>query len=210
MSKFIFKEGCVNIKPTKRTGFTFIYAIIFLIISVSIITSAVDINNSLHNETLNESFRIVTNVSIEEAKFAQVINNVNIRVPEINRYLEWYNNFSDLDYEVVSRNRTTILKVGALEGNIRGYVIANEKYVIDPFDCDKRTYSCEFQINGVRTGKLSHFDRQQEPKEFNINNDYKLVVNDIYFDYCDGKKVCDYYYEAYNLVSVTLIVEPER
>ena len=61
-----------------------------------------------------------------------------------------------------------------------------------------------FRINGIPTKRIYSLDINDPDKQttFSINNDYSIQIKSITFDYCDRKKFCDIYYEAYEVVEV--------
>ena len=99
------------------------------------------------------------------------------------------------------------MKKGLFYKGFNGHMINGKRYIIELLACDRRSKSCSFMINGdVVTKNIFLSDKEKEGKQvgFDLDGDYMLVINSIRFDYCDNKRICDYDYEAYDLVDIAV------
>lgn len=178
---------------------TILYTILILVISISFVIAAVSVNNKINNTLINET---------EKPKLATVVNGKSIFDDSYTKiYLSHYNNFSDVNFREIKDGSiiSALMKVGNFNHKHEGFIINNKKYVFDLIACDRETESCEFRINGMRTGKI-HLDVDKGPVNFNINGEYKVKVNSIRYHICDPDlPVCDKRYEAYDLVNVSIV-----
>jgi len=123
------------------------------------------------------------------------------------KYMQWMNNFEDIEYEKISGDTSTTLTVRNKIDNIKGYEINKQGFVIHLLSCDPHSYSCSFRINGVPTGNL--FPTGKGKNTFNINNNYELRVESITIDYCMGWRYCDLDRDAYDIVDVVVKLKGE-
>ena len=96
------------------------------------------------------------------------------------------------------------LRIGNFDHELNGLILDTKKYVIDLAACDERTKGCILKINGVDTYKIYADNTNKEQNTFDINDDYVIKINSIIFDFCDNKRFCDTYFEAYDLVNVSI------
>ncbi|NQV09131.1 hypothetical protein HQ529_04730 [Candidatus Woesearchaeota archaeon] len=172
-------------------------------INETIVQEFVPINKS------NQSITIVdTNITIKEG-LAKVYNGdiLNYDRNFEKKYLEVYNNFSDIEFSRISETAPVDMKVGAVNKNIKGLNINNKTYAIHLIACDQHYNSCNFRINGVPTRKIysSELSKSGVQKNFRFDEDYELEIKSIKFKFCDNRRFCDYYYESYDLVEVKIV-----
>lgn len=126
-------------------------------------------------------------------------------------YLKTYKNFSDIQYEKISKNSTvkTRLVVGAKEDTIQGFEMGYDRYVIHLILCNHNAKTCAFRINGVITGALSAISDENAvmPSKFDLDDNSTIEITSIQFDYCDGRRFCNVYYEAYDIVNLAVITK---
>ena len=93
-----------------------------------------------------------------------------------------------------------------MKENINGININNQGYIIDVAYCKKADNYCILKINGVSTDKLynSEINDSNKKTEFILNDDYTLRIKSIIFDYCDGKRFCDYHFDAYDVIEIEI------
>lgn len=163
--------------------------IFYLLISSIILSFFVvaEINNSNNSLVLNE--------------LATEVNGQSIDTPYILSYLETYDNFENIDFREVNEKTNNIMAVGNMQDNLKGYRLNSKNYAVHLIYCDKENQGCYFRINGVPTGKLAV---NNELSSFNINENYKLKLNSITFDFCDGARFCDTHFEAYDIVNISI------
>ena len=118
------------------------------------------------------------------------------------QYLAVYKNFSDIEYKAIDADDLTIMKVGARKDNIKGFDIEGDRFAVHLIHCDRRSQSCAFRINGVPTGKLYTKNTLSKQTEFSLTKDYSLKIDSIKFDFCDGRRFCNLFHEAYDVVDV--------
>ncbi|MBW2974689.1 hypothetical protein KY366_03130 [Candidatus Woesearchaeota archaeon] len=150
---------------------------------------------------------------IEKPVLAEAINGKSINSPKVQQYIKWHNDFSSLEFEKIEQIKKTEKKISRpmLVGNsnheLKGFEIENKKYAFDLIACDRETDSCEFKVNGIRTGKI-HLNKDDGPIAFNIDENYKVKVNSIKYNICDPDvPICDKRYEAYDLVELEVVRE---
>lgn len=165
----------------------------------------------LLNQTVNEQPLVDSQMENETPQLAQKINSISIDTQYIREYLDLYKNFSDVPYKKLKANSTdnAILAVGAKEDNIRGIELSNKRYAVHLILCNHNTRECAFRINGVATGPLAtaEDDQAKAPSKFDLDENATLQINSIQMDYCDGRRFCNVYYEAYDIVNLTVLVK---
>lgn len=169
---------------------------------------------SLPNQTGEQALNVITNLSArnnQTPQLARKVSNISIDTPYVLDYLKLYKNFSSIQYERMPKNSTvkTKLAVGAKEDNIRGFEMGYDRYAIHLILCNHNTKTCAFRINGVATGALSAIsDKSAEASsKFDLDENATLEVTGIQLDYCDGRRFCNVYYEAYDIVNLTVITK---
>ena len=125
------------------------------------------------------------------------------------RYLESHGHFKDLFFTSIDNlNEDTFsMRVGIDASNVLGFEINDKRYVVHLLDCYKEMEACAFRINGVPSGWIKQVNSKgflsKKPFDF-TGSGYELVIESIKFDYCDGRRFCDYFYDSYNLVEVSI------
>lgn len=126
----------------------------------------------------------------------------------IERYKKAYNDFDDVDFNTIDSNSKYdfVLKAGNVPEKIEGVSINDEKFAIHLLVCNQASKNCFFRINGEPTGALYQAeDGENNPNAIALNKDYLLVINNIIFNYCNNKRFCDSYFEAYHIVNLSII-----
>ena len=106
------------------------------------------------------------------------------------------NHFQNLNFKPIDEEYTTEIKEGYSYFDPKGYIINNKGYVIHLIKCVRELQGCYFRINGLSTGKLQAGD------EYTLDETHSLHIESIEYDYCDNKRFCDYYYDAYDRVEI--------
>jgi len=161
------------------------------------------LNGSYEVSEINDSELNISNKTIEKLKLATVINGKNIfNDPYARVYLNRYNNFSGIDFKKLGeRKKSVLLKAGNVETNVEGFVLNSKRYAIHLVSCNREEGTCNFRINGAIARSLS----PNGIDTFNLNENHSIKINSIKIDYCDGRRVCDYYYQAYDLVEMEVV-----
>lgn len=167
----------------------------------------------LPNQTSEQAVNVMASLSgigNQTPRLASKVNNTSIDTPYITDYLKLYKNFSDIQYERLSKNSTvkTRLTAGAKEDNLRGFEMGYDRYAIHLILCNHNTKTCAFRVNGVTTGALSaNSDKNAVvPSKFDLDENSTLEITGIQLDYCNGRRFCNVYYEAYDIVNVTVVI----
>lgn len=166
----------------------------------------------LPNQTSEQAVNVLANLSgrgNQTPRLASKVNNISIDTPYITDYLKLYKNFSDIQYERVPKNSTVKTKVvvGAKEDTVRGFEMGYDRYAIHLILCNHNTKTCAFRINGIATGALAAVNDENvgAPSKFALDENSTLEITGIQLDYCDGRRFCNVYYEAYDIVNMTVI-----
>ena len=166
-----------------------------------------DSSDTNATQVVNSVLSEVNKVINETPRLATRVNNHSADDHYVKGYLGIYKNFSDIPFQKIKRNATANLKllVGAKEDNIRGFQVGNDRYAIHLIICNHNTGECAFRVNGVATGPLrdNNSDTGAHSK-FSIDENKTLEVTGIQLDYCDGRRFCNVYYEAYDIVNLTV------
>ncbi len=144
---------------------------------------------------------------VTHKKLAGTVNGVSINSPYIKEYIQAFKNFSEINHEKVT-DKPFVMTVGAKNKLVKGFEINNELYFIHLIYCDRYTDSCAFRVNGVPTNALYNSkvkDRQGKQLFFNLNKEYRMIIESIQFDYCDNRRFCDLYFDTYDVVDVKLV-----
>ncbi len=153
-------------------------------------------------------------ISEESLNLANVSTKIEYDKEYAKDYLKRHNYFKDrtlVRFEAVE-NKQIPLRVGNGVSDISGVSIDDNEYAIHLLDCYKEKEACAFRINGIPTGWIGKEGSEQVPKKqrsFKLNNDYQLVIKSIQFDYCDKRRFCDYFYESYDLVELSIQKDEE-
>lgn len=154
----------------------------------------------LANAALNDnSGFFFDNISDKNSsQLAAFVNGKNIFSDDYGKeYLMRNNNFSDIKFAKLTENTKTVsLKTGNVIDNIKGYEINKNKYAIHLIACDREKNTCNFRINGVLANDLG------VSNTFALDNSYGITVKSIKIDYCDNRRVCDFLFDAYDLVEI--------
>jgi len=123
------------------------------------------------------------------------------------RWLEEHGHYANIKFKNVVPNQHLTLKVGAKRDNIKGIKFDDQNFVIDLLTCNSYRRTCAFRINGVPTKRLYPFNEFQDNRKhsFDLNQNYKLKINSVQFDYCDGRRFCHLGYEGYHVVTVEVV-----
>lgn len=190
----------VNISSDKggvKGGFIFL-AILIIVITIFVGISLAETEN-----------KYAVDPTMFTSRGLAVIESVNTYdVSYANQYLNMMKNFSDIDFEDLgtSETRSSTLKTRNIIDDVRGYEDNNNKYAIHLLGCKNSKRSCSFRVNGVPTGHL--FDSQEKgDTEFQIDQNHKIRIDSITIDFCDGAQYCDLYYDAYDVVNLSIIKE---
>ena len=145
----------------------------------------------------------VSNNILEKPKLATVVNGKNIFDDSYTPiYLGHYKHFSDVDFkDLTPRENSALLKAGNVETKIEGFVLNNKKYAIHLVACNREKGTCNFRINGAVAKDLS----PNGISTFDLDENYAIKINSIKIDYCDNRRICDYYYQAYDLVEIEVM-----
>lgn len=118
-------------------------------------------------------------------------------------YLERNNNFDDLEYVVVQEDKHPVrLMIGNRQDDLKGLLVNDKRFVVQLMACDWMDHVCGFRINGVPTGAMKA--NEGAASEFLLDQDYKLVLRDAQFDFCDNRRFCNLHFEAYDIVDVEI------
>ena len=170
-----------------------------IVFSLSIIVSAVSINNTQNN---------IIGITLNNTNLAKVFNEDNLGFDKAYRlrYLQKNNYFSYVKFKNLTDNERYALKVGAKNDRIRGINISGNNFVIDLLYCELNGRYCAFRINGVPAAQLHSFEEfgTSRKNSFDIDQNYVLKVNSIKFNQCDNKRFCHLGYEGYNIVDVSV------
>ncbi|MBI2549203.1 hypothetical protein HYW21_07685 [Candidatus Woesearchaeota archaeon] len=136
--------------------------------------------------------------------FATTVHNQTIHTPSIQEYFTVRQNFTNVTYKKFDLYDKTSMKIGARLDTKRGYIINNQKYVIDLLYCDRNTKACFFRINGVPTKRLydPKYSNASKPSFFTMNDNVSLQIASITFNFCDHRRFCNMPFEAYDIVQV--------
>ena len=159
-------------------------------------TNITEINQTINLSQINKTF------------LAKIFNEDNLVFDRdyLYEYLEDRKNFSDLDFKNITVNDKLTLKYGAVLEPLSGIKINDENFAIEVMGCNSYERYCTFRINGVPTKKLyslEEFQGSRKP-DFDLDDDYKLTIENIVFDYCDGQRFCSLGYESYNIIDVKI------
>jgi len=155
-----------------------------------------------NNTVLNNTERLLA--ILNNLGLSQQVNNLNVIGDNYSLiYFEHNNNFSNVSFESIKVNNNLLLKSGNIEKEINAFEINNKRYIIDLLVCDKQNKYCWFRVNGIVIKRIS-YDVAYGKNEIILDDVYKIRVNDIKFDYCENKAVCDYYYDAYDFVNISI------
>ncbi len=153
-------------------------------------------------ETVGEA-RVTTNIVL-----AETINGDAIDDPYIESYLQQRNNFESIPFDSFGEQNEInyAMRAGNVLEDIRGITDGEKGYVVHLIDCYEEKQACAFRINGVPTGWIVSQEKKSwlQKSTFKINKQLKLKVNSIKFDFCDNKRFCNRFYEAYDLVKISL------
>ena len=142
-----------------------------------------------------------TDMQIASIVNGKLINN-SLNYP----YFQLYNNFSDVKFKRFVKAKEIIFAElsNSMQDNIKGLNIKDRGYVIHVLYCNKFENYCALTINGIPTGKFysSQVEDLDKQTKFMLDNNYVLRIKSIVFDYCDGKRFCDYYFDAYDIVEI--------
>lgn len=167
--------------------------LLFILVSVLLILG-------LANAALNDNLGFFSDSSSNKnsGQLAAYVNGKNIFLDEYGKgYLERNSNFSELEFKELTENTKTVsFKTGNIIDNIKGYELDKNKYAIHLIACDRERNTCNFRINGVLAKELG------VSSTFDLDNRYKIKVKSIKIDYCDNRRVCDFLFDAYDLVEV--------
>jgi len=199
----------------KQKQSKFLHFVIFLVVLLSsvLIVSAV-VFNSTANPTSGHNTTQLTNISekLTATSFNTHLSKVfnedaldfdrNLRA----QYLNGHNDFLNLSFKNVSSKEDAVLNVGARNDEIRGYDINNKKYATHLLYCDSYQRYCIFKINGVPSQRLFSFKDVGDTKRnsFDLDENYKLKINSVEFDFCDNRRFCHLGFEGYHVVSITI------
>ena len=125
-------------------------------------------------------------------------------------YLKSRNYYKDLAFvrlDTLEEDATFPMMAGNGVSDVFGVTINDNEYAIHLLDCYKEKEACAFRVNGVPTGWIGKENTAQVPRKqrsFKLNDDYQLVIKSIQFNYCDNRRFCDYFYESYDLVELSI------
>lgn len=133
--------------------------------------------------------------SLSPPILATTVNGISIESdPYITQYLADRNNFQDLDMQTVTADGVDNIEMKSRNApeQYNRYTINNKNYVIDLIACPNELQTCTFRINGVLASGLT------KSSDFNLDNEYKLHIVNIQFNYCDNRRFCDGMYQEYD------------
>ena len=96
------------------------------------------------------------------------------------------------------------LASGNSDHELKGLIIGNKKYAFELIACDEKTKGCIFNVNGIQSDMiyLSHDGKSSD--SFSLNDEYEFRIESIVFNFCDHKRFCDTYFEAYDWVNISI------
>jgi hypothetical protein len=142
-------------------------------------------------------------------RLAAMVGGKTTDTPYIRDYLEVYRNFSEINYDKLAFNSTLQVKmtIGAKEDNIKGFEAGEKLYAAHLIICNHNERTCSFRLNGIATGPISAANdiNAKSPSKISLYENTTLQVEEVIWDYCDGRRFCNMYYEAYDIVNVTVV-----
>lgn len=186
--------------------------------------SELNLNSTTPAENVPNSTEIIisttkhTNTSDLDYKLAETVNGESIYSRYGLEYLGWYNNFTDerRNREVLHSDTMDLtLKVGFNSDSIKPIEIDGDIFVIHLIACNQEKKWCSFRINGVPTRGLYGEDsvavdvrgfreETDTPTKFLLAGDYYFKLKSIEFGYCDNRRFCNRYYDAYDKVEIEI------
>jgi hypothetical protein len=141
-----------------------------------------------------------------ELKFASIINNESTDTPYIREYFGLYENFSDVNYLDldkekrrfgVERVKQLIIRDNDFSKDKLGFVVNNTKFVVHMIVCNKERNFCALRVNGVLIKVSAN-------SEIPLTEDYTLKVDSIDYGFCDHRRFCNRHYDAYDRILMSL------
>ncbi len=122
-------------------------------------------------------------------------------------YLRLRGFFGNLPLETVDKDNGAVFNAGNVPEDIKGFVINDKIYAIHLILCTEEHNSCYFRVNGVPTGQITTKDSDvnDAAKSFTLEEEYRLEVNSIQFNYCGTYRFCDMRHEAHDVVNVSIV-----
>ena len=148
-------------------------------------------------------------VGLNESEFGKVYDHEESNQTYIQEYVLDYSNLTEVNYINVSGSENEVLTTLNIGGiyidQFAGYKINDLKYGIHLLICEHQTNSCAFRINGVPTGRIYNASVTGQSNYFNINQEVKLVINNLKINECGNQFFCDVPFEAYDKVNISLV-----
>lgn len=172
--------------------------------NITLINDTTNLPIPIYNVSLqNKSVIVNENIS----RLAKIFNEDNLDFDREFRdlYLAQRKNFSDLPFKNVTTKENARLLIGSRNDNIKGYEINNTRFAIDLLGCNSYSRYCTFRINGVPTKQIySPRDFPDGKVSFDLDGQYVVKIENIVFDYCDGRRFCHLGLEGYHVVDVSI------
>lgn len=181
--------------------------IVGLLALMLIITLALFVT-SAHSFSLVDSIKDLFTTQSEPAfaEYSKIkkLNNIDASSEAVEEFLDTRNNYDDLTYEPTINNKPITLLTKSAPQRIKGIKANNKLYAIELLACDYATKQCALRINGVPSGGLKA-KGENSKSSFRLDKYHDIEIDSIDFYKCDNKKFCDYYYDAYDEISIKVI-----
>lgn len=97
------------------------------------------------------------------------------------------------------RNDRLVTGNGPSSEHIKTYTLGSRSYTLELVLCDEGQQRCVFNLYGEYPYKNIAINEQ-----FNLGQDYYLILNSIVFDFCDDRRFCDIYNDVYDIANFSI------